>query len=103
MAGDLNVSRAERLRALLAGLLLLAVLLSLAGYLPWWSGLALFTVAVLANTRLFSLFYRKKGLLFAITGLLFHQLYYLYSSFAFVYTWLEWKFTKNKPANLKSS
>jgi len=28
-------------------------------------------------------------LLFAVMGLAFHQLYYLYSSVAFLYSWLE--------------
>ena len=102
MAGDLNVSRAERLRAILAGILFLAIVLSFAGYVQWWSGVVMFTLAALANNRLFALFFRKKGPLFAVAGLLFHQLYYLYSSFAFVYTWLEWKFTKSKTASLKS-
>ena len=35
--------------------------------------------------------YRRKGLLFAIGGFAFHQLYYLYSSLAFVYSWIEVK------------
>jgi len=103
MASDLNVTRVERLRALLAGLFFLATGLSLIGYLPWWSGLVVFSVAVLANSRLFTLFFRRKGPMFALAGLLFHQLYYLYSSLAFVYAWLEWKFSKDRSTGLKSS
>jgi len=103
MASDLNVTLAERLRAMLAGVFFLTIVLSLIGTLPWWSGVAVFSVAVLANNRLFALFSRKKGLVFATAGLLFHQLYYLYSSLAFVYTWLEWKFTKDRSSGLKSS
>ena len=34
------------------------------------------------------LFYRRK-VLFALGGLLFHQVYYLYSSAAFAWCWLE--------------
>jgi glycosyltransferase involved in cell wall biosynthesis len=86
---DLNVSSSERLRAVLAGVLLLVFVAGLAGLLPWWSFLPVLAVAVYANKSLVSLFYRRKGLLFAAMGLLFHQLYYLYSSFAFVYSWLE--------------
>ena len=103
MASDLNVGLAERLRAILAGVFFLAIALSLIGYQPWWSGVAVFSVAVLANSRLFALFYRRKGVMFALAGLLFHQLYYLYSSLAFVYAWLEWKFTKDRSTGLKSS
>ncbi len=103
MANDLNVTLAEQLRAILAGVFFLTIALSLIGYLPWWSGGAVIAVAVLANIRLAALFFRKKGSLFALAGLLFHQLYYLYSSLAFVYAWLEWKFTKNRSTSLKSS
>lgn len=103
MAGDLNVSPAERLRAVLAGIFALTIILSFAGSIPWWSWVAVFSIAVLANRQIFALFYRKKGFLFAVAGLLFHQVYYLYSSFAFIYTWLEWKFSKEEPTSLKPS
>lgn len=88
---DLNVSSGERLRAALAGLLLLVLFAVVIGLLPWWVLLLVLAAAVFANWSLLSLFYRRKGLLFAISGLLFHQLYYLYSSFAFVYSWLEYR------------
>jgi glycosyltransferase involved in cell wall biosynthesis len=88
---DLNVSTGERLRALLAGVLLLVFLAGLVGLLPWWSFLPVLAIAAYANRSLVTLFYRRKGLLFAIMGLLYHQLYYLYSSFAFVYSWLEYR------------
>jgi len=103
MADDLNVTPAERLRAILAAIFFLTIILSFVGYIPWWGGVAIFTVAVSANRRLFSLFYRKKGLIFALAGLLFHQLYYLYSSLAFVYAWLMWRFSRVKTTSLKSS
>lgn len=91
---DLNVSTAERLRALLAGLFLLAGFAVLLGLVPWWSLLLVFIALALANSSLLGLFYRRKGLLFALAGLLFHQFYYLYSSFAFVYSWLEFRLGK---------
>ena len=88
---DLNVSSSERLRAALAGLLLLVLLGALTGLLPWWLVLLVLGAAAYANRSLLALFYRRKGLLFAIMGLLYHQLYYLYSSFASVYSWLEYR------------
>lgn len=91
IVNDLNVSSGERLRAALAGLLGLVVLGALTGLLPWWLVLAVLAAAAYANRSLLALFYRRKGLLFAIMGLLYHQLYYLYSSFAFVYSWLEYR------------
>jgi glycosyltransferase involved in cell wall biosynthesis len=91
MASDLNVSPSERMRAGLAGLLFLSLVAALAGMLPWWSPVPLFAAALLANHELATLFLRRKGPLFAFQGMLFHQFYYLYSSAAFVYAWLEWK------------
>jgi glycosyltransferase involved in cell wall biosynthesis len=91
---DLNVSTMERMRAALAGLLLLTVFAVLAGFLPWWMVLVMLALVVWANRSLLALFYRRKGLLFAGMGLLFHQFYYLYSSSAFVYTLFECKLKK---------
>lgn len=91
LVDDLNTGTGERLRALLSGLLLLALLAALTGTLSWWAPLIVFAVAIGANFPLFSLFRNRKGLLFAILGLGFHQVYYLYSGLAFVYSWLEWK------------
>jgi len=91
---DLNVSSTERLRAVLAGLLLLAILAAVPGFLSWWLVLPVAAGVAFANSKLLGLFYRRKGLLFAIMGLAFHQLYYLYSSLAFVYSWLEFHLGK---------
>jgi glycosyltransferase involved in cell wall biosynthesis len=91
MASDLNVSPAERMRAGLAGLLFLSLAAALAGLLPWWIPVPVFAAALLVNRELAMLFLRRKGPVFAFLGMLFHQFYYLYSSAAFVYAWLEWK------------
>jgi glycosyltransferase involved in cell wall biosynthesis len=91
MASDLNVSPAERMRAVLAGLLFLSLVAALVGMLPWWSPLPVFAATLLVNRELAMLFLRRKGPVFAFLGMLFHQFYYLYSSAAFVYAWLEWK------------
>ncbi|NNM20029.1 MAG: glycosyltransferase [Gammaproteobacteria bacterium] len=89
MVDDLNISNQERFRAALAGLFVLVLLAVIPGLLPWWTLLPVAGALVLVNRGLFGLFYRRKGLLFAIMGLAFHQIYYLYSSLAFVYSWLE--------------
>jgi hypothetical protein len=70
------------------------ILAAVAGLLPWWTVLAVTAVVVWANRSLLALFYRRKGLLFAVMGLAFHQLYYLYSSAAFVYSLIECKLKK---------
>ncbi|GMQ88809.1 MAG: hypothetical protein BMS9Abin09_0247 [Gammaproteobacteria bacterium] len=87
---DLNVSPVERIRAGFAGILFLGLVVALAGLIPWWTVAIVVAGAAALNTGLLSLFYQRKGLVFAIMGFLFHQLYYLYSSAAFVYCWLEW-------------
>lgn len=86
---DLNVSKAERLRGVLAGVVLLAVMAALFGVAPWWSAPLAFAVAVFANWDLFTFFYRRRGVLFALGALLFHQLYYLYSGAVLAWCWLE--------------
>lgn len=90
---DLNVGTFERLRAVLAALLVFTVIAVVAGWVRgWWLAPMLLTILT-ANWHLFRLFHRRRGLVFAIAGLLFHQLYYLYSAAAFVSCWLEFKFS----------
>ena len=91
---DLNVSSSERLRAGFAGLLFIVLFAALIGLLPWWSALVMGGGAILVNSSLFSLFYKRKGLVFALMGIGFHQLYYVYSSAAFAYCVLESKLIK---------
>lgn len=86
---DLNVKVSERLRALLAGAWALSVVLAASGTIAWWWPLVLFLGAVIANRRLALLFYRRRGALFALGAMLFHQFYYLYSAAAFVWCWME--------------
>jgi len=95
LVDDLNVGAAERLRAVLAGLFFVGVAASVAHpSIPSWIALAMLVAIALANSQLLRLFYRRKGLLFALAGLLFHQVYYLYSSAAFTWCWLESRINK---------
>ena len=91
LVNELNVGTAERLRAVLAGLFFAGSAASLHPAVPGWVALALLGAIALANASLLRLFYRRKGLLFALGGLLFHQVYYLYSSAAFAWCWLEFR------------
>jgi GT2 family glycosyltransferase len=80
---ELNVSRVERLKAVLAGLFFLAEL----GMLwprTWPLLLAVSVLAWLANWRLFALLFRRGGPGAAVAGFLLHQCYYLYSSAVFL-------------------
>ena len=96
LVDELNVGKSERLRALLAGLFVVGIVLSLHPDVPVWTALAMLIVIALANLQLLNLFFRRKGALFALCGLLFHQLYYLYSSTAFSWCWLEHRFGTTK-------
>jgi GT2 family glycosyltransferase len=94
LVDDLNVGTGERFRAVAAGLFLASVVASVHPAVPAWIPLAMLVVVALANSHLLRLFYRRKGPLFALGGLLFHQVYYLYSSAAFAWCWLECRFTR---------
>lgn len=86
---DLRVGVAERFRAILAGLLFFFMGAVALGIFPWWSLLVMSTITVFANKKLFGLFFRQQGPLFALGGLLYRQFFYLYSSAAFVWCWFE--------------
>jgi len=73
---DLNVSRAERRRAGLAGLLALTTFGAFAGIAPPGAALLLLVAVFAANLKLLSLFVRRGGVAFAIAAMLFHQVYY---------------------------
>jgi glycosyltransferase involved in cell wall biosynthesis len=99
LVNDLNVGAAERLRAVLAALFFAGVAASVHPAVPAWFALAMLVAIALANGSLLRLFYRRKGPLFALGGLLFHQVYYLYSSAAFAWCWLERQIHKMTKAN----
>jgi hypothetical protein len=86
---DLNTTRAEQGKALLAAALAASAVLALAGAVsPVWPA-ALFAAALAANAGLFALFRRRRGLVFALAALAFHQVYYLYASAAYAWCALE--------------
>jgi cellulose synthase/poly-beta-1,6-N-acetylglucosamine synthase-like glycosyltransferase len=89
LVNTLNIGTAERLYAVLAACVFASILMAASGLVPWWSPLAVLFVAGAANWRLLEVFHRARGAAFAVCGIMFHQVYYLYSSVAFVWTWLE--------------
>jgi GT2 family glycosyltransferase len=76
---DLNVGLGEQFKAVLALLLLFATGAAIAGIGPFWLPLTLLVAAAVVNRKLMGVFARVGGWWFALRGLLFHQLYYLYS------------------------
>jgi hypothetical protein len=87
--GDLNVSPAERLKALVAAALLGGTIAALFPWIPFWVPLVLITVAWAINRPLITVFARRGGALFALVALLYHQIYYLYSGAVFAWCTLE--------------
>nr|WP_070959177.1 glycosyltransferase family 2 protein [Hyphomonas sp. Mor2] len=83
---NLNVSKAERIRAGIAGLWAVSILLAMTAIL-WPHGAMIFMAMTIimigANWRLLSFFTRTKGLPFGLAALAFHQVYYIYSAVTF--------------------
>jgi glycosyltransferase involved in cell wall biosynthesis len=92
LPNTLNVTVGERFNAMLAAALVLSLALAVATVLPLWIPIAVLALVAVANRRLFATFRRAGGVLFAIGGVLFHQLYYLYGSAVYAWCWLERRF-----------
>lgn len=89
MPGDLNVGVEERVRAVIAALFTLSLLAVVLGLIHVWFVAISLLAVLLANKDITLFFYRTKGAFFALGALLFHQVYYLYSSAAFAWVVLE--------------
>ena len=91
LTDDLNVSQGERIRAILAGMFVLSllVLIVLPGF--WPAPLVLFVAMLAANSYLLQFMAQNGGALFALFGFAYHQFYYLYSSAAFAWCMVEVK------------
>ncbi|MBS0563849.1 MAG: glycosyltransferase family 2 protein [Proteobacteria bacterium] len=87
---DLNTSRTERLRAILAGMVGLSVLALPVAPGLWWLAPLLFVAAIAANLRLFRFFLCHLGALRAVAAMLYHQVYYVYSAGSFAWCLFEY-------------
>lgn len=99
LINDLNIGAAERIKALVAAVFLLVSVAAIFGVLPIWSLGIAFAVVAAANWNLALCFFRRQGFLFALAGLLYHQLYYLYSSTAFAWALMEHHLFPGTPSN----
>lgn len=86
---DLNVSRGERVRAALACLTAVAMILFLAGVMNGWGPAVLLAACAAANLEVTRFFLRKRGAWFALRAYLLHQIYYLYSAASYVIAWMQ--------------
>lgn len=87
---DLNTSSAERLKAAVAGLLILSFLVLPFRLALWPVPVALAVAALALNWRLFRFMQGNGGTLFALGALAWHQFYYVYSATAFVWCLFEY-------------
>jgi len=91
---DLNVGRGEQGRAVIAGLFLLSLLAWVTGLVGLVPVLLMAGVVLAANWSITKMFAARRGVLFACGGLLFHQVYYLYSAASFAWVVAEQAFCK---------
>lgn len=99
LTDDLNVRKGERLKAAALLLSLLLLPLSLL-HTSWLVPVALLLGGVLvSNRRLYLLFFRRRGVCFALIAALLHLLYYGYSSTAFALCYVShvWKKSRGTP------
>ena len=86
---DLNTSLDERLRAVLAGLLFLSILMLPFSPGLWWVFLLVLGLVIAVNWPFLRFLWRANGARVAVLGGMFHQLYYVYSACTFVFSVLE--------------
>ena len=96
LTNDLNLSTGERLRAGVAGIFFLSLLLLCFDASLWWAPAFATVAALIANKSFFAFMRARRGVPFAIQSLLFHQIYYVYSSMAFFFCLLEYCFNLAK-------
>ena len=96
LTNDLNLSTGERLRAGVAGIFFLSLLLLCFDASLWWAPAFATVAALIANKSFFAFMRARRGVPFAIQSLLFHQIYYVYSSMAFFFCLLEYCFNRAK-------
>jgi glycosyltransferase involved in cell wall biosynthesis len=98
LTDDLNTSVGERLRAGLAGLLLLSVLALPFVPAAWPATVVLLLLAFAANLDFARMLARNGGLPFALASILFHQFYYVYSAAAYVWCLFEHRLLSRVPS-----
>jgi GT2 family glycosyltransferase len=103
VADTLNISREERLRALLVVCCLGTIILAAAGWTPAWLPAAMLGGVAIANRRLFDFFRRRRGAMFALGAVAFHQAYYLYSTATFAWCWFEHRWSVARLALKRSA
>ena len=84
LPADLNFSIDQRLAAIVAIAIALAIPLAIFNYQFWMLVVALVAAAIWLNRDLYRLLFKKGGFWFSVNGFLLQQFYYLYSIAGFV-------------------
>jgi len=90
LTNDLNTGFFERIRAGIAGLFILALFATLVVPGAAIVALVLAVVAVAINWNFVAFMYRNGGFLFAAASILYHQVYYVYSTASYVWCLFEY-------------
>lgn len=91
VAHNLNVKNSQKISALLAGIFLLLLPLII---WRWWfvlAAAACLLALIAVNRDFYKFFLKRKGFFFTLGVLPMHLFYFLYSSAAFAYSWLNVK------------
>lgn len=87
---DLNTGLMERVRAGVAGLFALSILVLLFNFNVWPITVLLFALSFLINWDFVKFLVRNGGIPFTIGAMMFHQVYYIYSAIVFVWCLFEY-------------
>lgn len=88
---DLNAKVSQKLSALLTGIFLLSLLASIRRWEFLAAALGSVLIFLIINRQFYSFFLRRKGLWFTLRVFPMHLLYFIYSSAAFLYSWINVK------------
>jgi hypothetical protein len=103
---DLNLQISHRISALLVGILVLTVIVSLLGALNLFkfpadiffiASLALIATLLILNRKIYGFFYRERGLKFTVMVIPLHFFYYFYSGSSFAACWILHKLPGLRP------
>jgi glycosyltransferase involved in cell wall biosynthesis len=89
VTNELNTGNAEKLKAVVAGLLVLSILALPFTLSLWWVTALLAGLAILLNLDLARFLTRHGGLGFAAKCMAYHQFYYIYSAATFAFALFE--------------
>jgi len=90
LSDNLNTSWSERMKAIIALSLLLSLATLVVAPQIWPIPLFLLALAILANWRFARFLHMQGGLTLAVPGVLYHQLYFAYSSITFAWCLVEY-------------